>query len=155
MKELNGEPRTSANCAPAPPRKKKKKTVCDGRSGRPAPRRLRKRPQRRAAGRPRPAVAWLVGTPASRDPAYTMVRPTLIRRRYSRCDARPDLGTAAAGACPYLNPDATFLVPLSSSSQSVVSTSSTWRILILEVRLPSLLSPSTSSLILFFAMGGI
>lgn len=51
-------------------------------------RRLRKRPQRRAAGRP--AVAWLVDTPASRDPAYAMVRPALIRRHYSRGDGDGD-----------------------------------------------------------------
>jgi hypothetical protein len=40
----------------------------------------------------RPAVAWLVDTPASRYPAYAMVRPALIRRHYSRGDgdARKD-----------------------------------------------------------------
>jgi hypothetical protein len=104
--------------------------------------RLRKRPQRRAAGRP--AVAWLVDTPASRDPAYAMVRPALIRASGDITHEAMAMRGRTAGTYPYLNPDATLCCSRSEywTVQSVVSTSYAWRILILEVSLP-LSSPSS------------
>lgn len=90
MKELNGEPRTSANCAPAPPRKKKKNGVrwqigssCTAEAAKETT-----TPRSRQAAAGRRVARWYAREPRPRlhhGPAYAYPATLLTMR----CEAGP------------------------------------------------------------------